>query len=257
MTLVQRCYSARNVSHLPTSQSGAGPGRFERNTVMKASQLPARMSLREMFLIHKAQHWGGLAFVFGNVLFVVNKLDEMSRLFLSRPMPDVISGQNPALILLGQVALTIGYVAYYQFYAPRVGQPGKNALRLLCGGGILLAIGHVSFMSAIVDYVPTSLLPYAENLFLLVIIGLLILLIGLIWFGILNLRQPVLRHWQWLPLATGLMGFIGFFLFSGEEITATFLFFRSLFAFGLIGLGLTLWLEKPIQPDSAAKESSL
>ena len=55
------------------------------------------------------------------------------------------------------------------------------------------------------------------SLFLLVIIGLLILLIGLIWFGILNLRQPVLRHWQWLPLATGLMGFIGFFLFSGEK----------------------------------------
>jgi len=214
---------------------------------MKASHLPTRMSLIEVFLIRKAQHWGGLAFVFGNVLFVANKLDEMSRLFLSRPMPDVISGQNSVLILLGQVALIIGYVAYYQFYAPRVGRPGKNALRLLRGGGILLAIGHVSFISAI--------LPYAEPLFLLVIIGLLLLLIGLIWFGILNVRQPVLSHWQWLPLATGLMGFIGFFLVSGEEITATFLFFRTLFAFGLIGLGLTLWLEKPIQPDLVAKES--
>jgi hypothetical protein len=214
---------------------------------MKASQLATRMSLREMFFIRKAQQWGGLAFVFGNVLFVVNKLDEMSRLFLSRPMPDVISGQNPGLILFGQVALIIGYVAYYHFYAPRVGRPGKYALRLLLGGGILLAIGHVSFMSAI--------LPYAEPLFLLVIIGLLLLLIGLIWFGILNLRQTVVSHWQWLPLATGLMGFIGFFLFSGEEISATFLFFRTLFAFGLIGLGLTLMLEKPIQPDSVAKES--
>jgi hypothetical protein len=128
---------------------------------------------------------------------------------------------------------------------------------LLCGGGILLAIGHVGFMSAIVDYVPTFLLPYAGSLFLLVIIGLLFLLIGLIWFGILNLRQPVLSHWQWLPLFTGLMGFIGFFVFSGEEISATFLFFRTLFAFGLVGLGLTLWLEKPIQPTSAAKASGL
>jgi hypothetical protein len=45
------------------------------------------------------------------------------------------------------------------------------------------------------------------------------------------------------------MGFIGFFLFSGQEITAVFLFFRTLFALGLIGLGLTLWLEKPVQPD--------
>src|SRR5947207_15820218 len=98
---------------------------------MKASQLPTRMSLREMFSIRKAQHWGGLAFVVGNVLFVVNKLNEMSRLFLSRPMPDVISGQNPGLILLGHVVLIIGYVAYYQCYAPRVGQPGTYALRLL------------------------------------------------------------------------------------------------------------------------------
>ena len=71
----------------------------------------------------------------------------------------------------------------------------------------------------------------------------------LIWFGILTLRQPVLIHWQWLPLITGFMGFIGFFLFRGEEITTTFLFFRTLFALGLIGLGVTLWLEKPVQPD--------
>ena len=223
---------------------------------MKAWQLPAHMSLREMFLTRKVQHWGGLAFMVGNLLFVFNKLDEMSRLFLSRPMPDVISGQNIGLILFGQVVLIIGYVAYYQFYTPRVSRSGKNALRLVCGGGILLAIGHVSFISALADYVPTSVLSYAESLFLLVIIGLLIMLIGLIWFGILNVRQPILKQWQWLPLATGLMGFIGFFVLSGEEITATFLFFRTLFALGLIGLGLTLWREMPTLPDSIASKSS-
>lgn len=217
---------------------------------MKASQLPGPMNLTALFLSRKAQRWGGLAFVFGNVLFVINKLDEMSRLFLSRPMPDAISGQRPGLILLGQVALIIGYVAMYQFYAPQVGRPGKIALGLLRGGGILLAIGHVAFMSALEDRVPAAVVPYVEGLFLFVIVGLLLLLIGLIWFGILNLRRPVLRHWQWLPLATGLMGFVGFFLFSGEDINATFLFFRTLFAFGLIGLGLILWLEKPVQVDS-------
>jgi hypothetical protein len=207
-------------------------------------QTPAGMRLRELFFSRNLQRWAGLAFVFGNVLFVVNKLDEMSRLFLARPLPDLISGQNPGLILVGQVALIIGYLAYYQCYAPRMGRPGKYALSLLCGGGMLLAIGHASFMAAL-----------AENLFLLVIIGLLILLIGLIWFGILNLRQPVLRYWQWLPLVTGLTGFVGFFLFNGEEITATFLFFRTLFALGLIGLGLILWLEQPTQPVSAARAS--
>jgi hypothetical protein len=204
-----------------------------------------------MFPIRSAHRWGGLAFVVGNVLFVVNKLNEMSRVFLSRPMSDVISGQNLGLIFLGQVALIIGYVAYYQFYATRLGRSGKHALRLFCGGGILLAIGHVTFMSALAPYVPTAVVPYTDSLFLLVFVGLLLLLIGLIWFGMLNLRRPMLRYWRWLPLFTGLMGFIGFFLFSGVQITATFLFFRTLFALGLIGLGLILWLEKPMQPDIA------
>lgn len=194
--------------------------------------------------------WGGLAFIFGNVLFLVNKLNEMSRLFLGRPMPDVISGQTPGLILLGQAALILGYVAYFRVYSPRVGQQGKYALRLFSGGGIVLAVGHVSFMTTLADDLSSSILRYAENLFLLVILGLLFLVIGLIWFGILNLRQPMLSRWPWLPLATGLMGFIGFFLFSGEQITAVFLFFRTLFALGLIGLGVRLWLEASVRVDA-------
>lgn len=148
---------------------------------------------------------------------------------------DVISGQDTLLILIGQVAFIVGYVGFWRLYAGRVGQLGKNALRLFCGGGIVLAIGHVTF---------TSILPF--DIFILVIIGLLLMVVGLILFGIVNWRQPVLVRWQWLPLVTGLLGFIGFFLFSGQEITAVFLFFRTLFALGLLGLGLTMWLEKPV-----------
>jgi hypothetical protein len=214
---------------------------------MKTFPLP---QTRLLFGWH-AHQLGGLAFVLGNILFVVNKLDEMSRLFLGRRMPDVISGQHIGLIAFGQVLLIIGYVAYYQFYAPRVSKAGKNALRLFSIGGVVLALGHVVFMSGLAPYIPAAVVPYAESLFLLVIIGLALLLAGLIWFGILNLRQPVVSRWRWLPLFTGLMGFIGFFLFSGDNITATFLFFRTLFAFGLIGLGLTLWLEKTTQPEVA------
>ena len=186
-------------------------------------------------LTNTLPHWGGAALMLGSLLFLVNKLDEMSRLFLSRWMADVISGADIPLIVTGQAALIIGFIGYYWHYAGQVGRFSKNALRLLCGGGIVLALGHVSFM-------PVAAL---EFLFVLVIFGLIGLLLGLILFGVTNLRQPVLGRWQWLPLATGLMGFIGFFLFSGEEINATFLFFRTLFALGLFGLGLVLWLEKP------------
>jgi hypothetical protein len=185
--------------------------------------------------------WGGAIFALGNLLFMTNKLNDMSRLFLGRTVPDVISNQTPALILLGQVSLTIGYLAYYQFYASRLGKLGRNALRLFSGGGIVLAFGHFGFMSVLVD-----VLPFLEGLFGFVVIGLLISLTGLIWFGILNLRQPILNRWRWLPLLTGVLGFIGFVFFRGQEITAIFLAFRTLFALGLIGLGITLWLEKPV-----------
>ena len=204
-----------------------------------------------MNLTSNVARWGGSAFMIGSLLFLVNKLNEMSRLFFSRWMADVISGQDGLLILIGQAAFIVGYVGFWQLYAERVGQAGKNALRLFCGGGIVLAVGHIGFISAMGEVVPPSLLPYAENFFFIVIAGLLLLIGGLIWFGTLNLRQPALAHWQWLPLATGLMGFIGFFLFSGAEITAVFLFFRTLFALGLLGLGLTMWLEKSVRFEVA------
>lgn len=190
--------------------------------------------------------WGGAAFMLGSLLFLVNKLNEMSRLFLGHWIDDLISGQNGLLILIGQVAYIIGYITFWQLYAPRVGQQGKNALRCLCGGGSLVAVSHLGFASAVGEALPLSWRAYGEYFFFLLIIGLMLLIIGLIWFGILNLRHSVLVGRQWLPLATGVMGFIGFFLFSGEQITATFLFFRTLFALGLLGLGLTIWLEKPV-----------
>lgn len=194
-----------------------------------------------MVMRSRIVEWGGLLFALGNVLFVTNKVNEMSRLFLGRPMQDVISGNNIALVLLGQVALVIGYIVYYQFYAQRVKRLGKYALRLFTVGGILVAIGHASFLSF-----SLPLRSYTEYLFALVLIGMLLLIIGLIWFGVLTFRQPIMRRGRWLPFATGLMGFIGFFLFAGEEITAIFLFFRTLFALGLVGLGLILWQERPI-----------
>lgn len=189
---------------------------------------------------NRVAQWGGAAFMLGNLLFLVNKFNEMSHLFLGRSMPDIISGQDRLLILIGQVALMIGFVIYFWSYTQQVGRLGKNALGLFCGGGILLALGHVGFMSNV------ELPGVTFDLFIFVLIGLAALLIGLILFGIANLRHPILGRWPWLPLVTGIMGFIGFFLFSGEEITAIFLLFRTLFALGLFGLGLILALEKPV-----------
>jgi hypothetical protein len=180
---------------------------------------------------------GGAAFMLGNLLFLVNKFNEMSRVFFGKFMLDVISGEDYFLILLGQIALIIGYITFLRVYAPS-GKFARITFRIFGWGGIVLAIGHSSFMNGT-----------PEELFILVGIGMLLMVPGMILFGISNLRTPVIARWKWLPLATGVMGFIGFFMFSGENITATFLTFRTLFALGLIGMGLVLWLEKPSQPN--------
>ena len=176
---------------------------------------------------------GGMAFMLGNVLFLVNKFDEMSRLFLGRYMADVISGEDRVLIVFGQVLLIAGYMGFLKAYVPTE-RFARITFRLFGWGGMIVAIGHASFMDGMPD-----------ELFALVLLGMFLMVPGLILFGISNLRKPVIARWKWLPLFTGLMGFIGFFLFSGEEITAMFLFFRTLFALGLVGMGVGLWLEKP------------
>jgi hypothetical protein len=212
---------------------------------MSSSIPPQAARLTAPRLVRITQYWGGAALMLGNLLFILNKLDEMSQVFLSRWMRDLISGQTPGLILLGQVALIIGYVAYARFYTPRAGGFGRNALRLFCGGGILLAVGHVGFIAE-------RRLQAAEAvLWMLVVIGLMAMLLGLLALGIANLRQQILGRWRWLPLVTALMGLIGFFGFGGEESRGVFLIFRTLFALGLIGLGLALWLERPAQPEAA------
>ncbi|MDX2008119.1 MAG: hypothetical protein SFU83_22985 [Meiothermus sp.] len=176
---------------------------------------------------------GGVAFVLGNLLFIANKLDEMSRLWLGGWMTDVISGKDAGLIVLGQVCLMLGYGAIYRHYS-RLHPPGINALKVLCGGGILLAVGHTSFISGLPEW--------AEALFVLVFAGLLFLVVGLIWWGLLTLRQS---NGGWLILFTGVMGGLGFIATSGEETRAIFLVFRTLFALGMMGMGVVLMLEKP------------
>ena len=174
---------------------------------------------------------GGAAFMLGNLLFLVNKLDEISHNFLDRPMADVISGEDRLLIVFGQVLLITGYVGFLKTYRP-TGKFPRITFRLFCWGGMITAVGHTSFMNGMPD-----------ALFFVVMLGMILMLPGLILFGISNLRVPVITRWKWLPLFTGLMGFIGFIVFGGEDITATFLAFRTLFALGLVGMGLGLWLE--------------
>jgi hypothetical protein len=88
-----------------------------------------------------------------------------------------------------------------RFDTQRADRFRKIILRPFSSGGILYALGHISFIDRFAF----------ESVFIFVLIELAALLSGLIPFGISNLRRPILAHWQWRPLATGVLGFIGFF----------------------------------------------
>lgn len=181
--------------------------------------------------------WSGAALAVGSLLFIVNKFNDMSRIYLNVPLRDVIPGDNVLLVALGQILLVVGCLGCYLVYAKRTSRTGKIGLGLLLGGAILLAVGHVDFT------------PYSpgEAMFLLVILGGLLMFAGLVLFGAVNLRSRALAYWQPLPLVTGLLGIAGFILSGGSENNPfVFLALRTLFGIGLVLMGIVLWQDKGV-----------
>ena len=178
--------------------------------------------------------WGGSALIVGSVLFIVNKFNDMSRVFLNSPIPDFITGEHIALIAIGQLALIVGLLGCYLLYARRCKLIGKLGLTLLLSGGILLALGHATFTPFVEEDSP---------LLLLVILGVLLMVVGLTLFGAINLRMQVLQDWQSLPLITGLLGITSFFLYDSSQNPVIFLGLRTLFGTGLSLLGVIMWQD--------------
>ncbi|MGI8908802.1 MAG: hypothetical protein ACR2IE_20205 [Candidatus Sumerlaeaceae bacterium] len=190
-------------------------------------------------LLTQANRWGGSALIVGSVLFIINKFDDMSRVFLNSPIPDLISGKSMALIAIGQIAFVIGFLGCYLLYAKRSNRIGKIGLILLLGGGILLAFGHATFTPLVKA---NSL--FANSLFAFIILGVLFMVIGLMLFGAMNLRIHALQFWQPLPLVTGLLGIATFFLYGSDESPVIpFLLLRTLFGVSLILLGVVMWQD--------------
>ena len=190
-----------------------------------------------MMLKTNLHRWSGVALVIGSLLFIVNKFNDMSRIYLNVSMRDVIAGDNVLLVALGQILLFAGCLGCYLVYAKRSGRGGKIGLGLFAGGAILLALGHI-------DFTPYS--PH-EALFVLVLVGVLLMLAGLVLFGALNLRSRALAYWQALPLLTGLLGIAGFILSGGSENNPfVFLALRTCFGIGLVLMGIVLWQDEKV-----------
>ncbi len=176
----------------------------------------------------------GGALIVGSLLFIANKVDDMGQVYLNQSLPDLITGESLLALAIGQVALALGVVGCYLLYAKRTNVLGKIGLSLLVIGGVLLALGHISF---------TSFVPEDSPTFLLVILGVLLVVVGLTLFGVVNLRSKALQSWQLLPLITGLLGFAAFVLFGNDQNPVVFLALRTLFGIGLALLGVIMWQD--------------
>jgi hypothetical protein len=158
----------------------------------------------------------------------------MGQVYLNQSLPDLITGESLLALAIGQTALALGVVGRYLLYAKRTNLVGKIGLSLLVIGGVLLAIGHISFTSFVLEDSPT---------FLLVVFGVLLMVVGLTPFGLVNLRSKALQSWQLLPLITGLVGLAAFVLFGNDQYPAVFLALRTLFGVGLALLGVVMWRD--------------
>lgn len=99
----------------------------------------------------QTSRWSGAALIVGSLFFIVNKFNDMSRVFLNKPIPDLITGQSIGLIAIGQIALVIGLLGCHRLYARRCNRTGKIGLILLLSGGVLLAFGHITFTPIVKD----------------------------------------------------------------------------------------------------------
>jgi hypothetical protein len=185
----------------------------------------------------------GAALIVGSLLFIVNKVDDMGQVYLNQSLPDLITGESLLVLAIGQSALALGVAGCYLLYAKRTNLVGKVGLILLLVGGVLLAIGHISF---------TSFVPEDSPTFLLVIFGVLLMVVGLTLFGVVNLRSKALQSWQLLPLVTGILGFAAFVFFGTDQNPTVFLALRTLFGVGLALLGVVMWQDAR---DAAAMNS--
>jgi hypothetical protein len=186
--------------------------------------------------------WGGLALMFGALMFSLTK---------ARGYVDPDDSLLLYFMLVGFAAWLVGLAALYVRYASLSGKLGKAGLGMTFAGMVLLTVGHIfTFLF------PFLYLTTGTDLFLLVVVGVLALILGPFLFGIAALRMDVLpRRWRFLPLVTALIGIVWIFNSSDDgSLTFGFMFFRTLFALGWLLMGYVLWAYRdgPLRQTATA-----
>ena len=175
---------------------------------------------------------GGLASVLGGLLWI---LIWYMRLFLDpsdRAVRRLHEGQYEYLIFIPSILFMAGLAAVHVLQAQRSRQLGKRGLILLLVALALMAVGVV----------------VESGIFA---IGILLLIIGLIPFGLATLRAQVLPRWSRpLPLITSVVllasGIISL-LFNPHRDPFIEMFLATLFGIPWILLGYAVWSQTDLK----------
>lgn len=145
-----------------------------------------------------------------------------------------------------------GLSTLYLRYGPQAGRLGKTGLGMSVMGIALLAVGHLFTFMPFGEEIAFVLI--GTDLFMLVALGALALMFGAVLFGIPVLQREVLPGcWRFLPLVTGLTGFVWVFFTNSEENRFPFMLLRTLFVLGWVLMGYVLLSDRTRMAEASSE----
>ncbi len=165
--------------------------------------------------------WGGIALLVGVLIFIGSRF---------RHFVDPADQMLGALMVVAFTAWFLGLLALRAQYRHRSNRLGRLGLALCPVAIVLLTVGHVGGFLFELDG------PW----FMPIVLGTLLLVIGVLTFGIAALRGGVLPRWRAVPVLAGVVGLL-WILFASDSRPVegnpeAFLLMRT--AFGLCWLPL-------------------
>ena len=165
--------------------------------------------------------WGGIALLVGVLIFIGSRF---------RHLVDPTDQMLGALMVVAFVAWFLGLLALRAQYRHRSNRLGR----------VGLVVGPVAIVFLTVGHVGGFLFELDGPWFMPIVFGTLLLVIGVLAFGIAALRGDVLPRWRAVPAITGVVGLL-WILFASDSRPVegnpeAFLLMRT--AFGLCWLPL-------------------
>lgn len=188
--------------------------------------------------------WGGIALAVGVLIFIGSRF---------RHLVDPTDQLLGALMVVAFVTWFLGLLALRGQYRHRSNLLGRVGLVLSLVAIVLLTVGHLG----------AFVFEFTGPWFMPIVAGTLLLVVGILSFGIAALRDGVLPRWRAVPALAGVVGLLWIvFAFDSRPVEGNpeaFLLMRT--AFGLCWLPLAYILltdRRPtvgIEPATVARDT--